>query len=460
MRNKIELRDIVPPLLDCTMEPVTLSDETMEERKQKILASMKKRDIDSLVIYGDVEHGSNFEYLVGFLPRFEEAMLVLHADGEAYLVLGNENLNKAVHSRIAVTAIHDPVFSLPNQPMEGYQKLSDVFKTANIKEGNRVGVVGWKLFTKVEHPDQYYDVPHYMIEELKHITDSIVNATDLFIGRNGVRTTCNANEIAFYEFYSSLASDCMLKAMDALEVGISEMELGNILNAAGQRNTVVTIAATGDRFYKGNLYPSSKKVQLGDKMSLTVGYRGGLSSRAGYAVHAREELPAGKEDYLEKVVIPYYDAIVSWLEQVHIGLKGGDIYDLIDAVLPRNIYNWSLCPGHLTGYEEWISSPIYQHSNEIIQSGMMFQVDILPSVVGYAGANAESTVVVADEALRLEIKKQNPELWHRFETRRAYIVDVLQINLHEDILPMASTVGYLRPYLLNKKTAMTKSTSK
>ena len=30
---------------------------------------MHKLHLDKLVIYGDVEHGSNFEYLVGFLYR-------------------------------------------------------------------------------------------------------------------------------------------------------------------------------------------------------------------------------------------------------------------------------------------------------------------------------------------------------------------------------------------------------
>ena len=31
---------------------------------------MRKLHLDKLVIYGDVEHGSNFEYLVGFFYSF------------------------------------------------------------------------------------------------------------------------------------------------------------------------------------------------------------------------------------------------------------------------------------------------------------------------------------------------------------------------------------------------------
>ena len=35
---------------------------------------MQEENFDILVIYADLEHGSNFEYLCGFLPRFEEAL--------------------------------------------------------------------------------------------------------------------------------------------------------------------------------------------------------------------------------------------------------------------------------------------------------------------------------------------------------------------------------------------------
>ena len=67
MRN-IVLTTVPEPKKDCS-SPILLTDETIEERKQKILTRMHKLYLDKLVIYGEVEHGSNFEYLVGFLYR-------------------------------------------------------------------------------------------------------------------------------------------------------------------------------------------------------------------------------------------------------------------------------------------------------------------------------------------------------------------------------------------------------
>ena len=130
------------------------------------------------------------------------------------------------------------------------------------------------------------------------------------------------------------------------------------------------------------------------------------------------------------------------------------MFELIDTILPRSRYGWKLCPGHLTGEEEWMSSPIYENSKETLKSGMLLQIDIIPSVPSYAGTCAESTVLLADEDLRSEIGSQYPELWQRIEHRRAYIHDELGIDVPEELLPMCSTVAYLRPCLLDHQKAL------
>ena len=115
--DAVKLKEIPEPIISKAEKPVMLSDETMQERKAKLLAKMQSEKLDVMLIYGDLEHGSNFEYLTGFLPRFEEALLVVHKNGTAYLLLGNENLNKAGISRIKAKAVHLPYFSFPNHPI-------------------------------------------------------------------------------------------------------------------------------------------------------------------------------------------------------------------------------------------------------------------------------------------------------------------------------------------------------
>lgn len=452
MRN-VQLAKVKEPKKDGVNKPIFLTDITIEERKNKILERMKEKKLDKLVIYGDVEHGSNFEYLIGYFTRFEEALLIIDQKGTMNLVLGNENLNKASKARVEISKIvHVSLFSLPNQPNRKDVAFIDLLKEAGIKSNEKVGIVGWKNFTSpMEDNKHTFDVPYFIVDNIIKIVgnkDLVTNECEIFIGENGARCTNNANEIAHYEYAAALASDCMLDAMDALVEGANELDLGDKLVRYGQHTSIVTIASSGPRFINANMFPRDNKVKIGDPISLTNGYRGGSSSRCGIAVENDQQLPDGQKDYLDRVAKPYFNAYVAWLENIKIGMNGGEMFNIIEKELPREKYGWSLCPGHLIGEEEWMSSPIYEDSTEKLLSGMMLQIDIIPSVSGYTGSSAESTVVLADEALKKSINEQYPDMYKRMIDRREYLINELGINLSDDILPMCSTVAYLRPFLL------------
>lgn len=453
----IKLKEIEAPKPEEGLIPVMLSDETMQNRKARLLENMQKDGFDAVVVYADLEHGSNFEYLCGFLPRFEEALLILHANGKAFMVLGNENLNKAGKARIEAVPVHMPHFSLPNQPMQTEKSVAQILASCELEDAEKIGLIGWKNFTShVEDNHLLFDLPYFLVEALKTVCGKaqFTNAAYLLIGENGVRTTNNANEFAHYEYGAALAGNCILKTMDRLKVGKTEMEMAETLAADGQRHSVVTIMATGARFEKANLYPGNKQIQCGDKISITTGFKGGLQSRAGYAVECAEQLPEKEQDYLKAVAIPYFQAVKTWLETIEIGINGNDLYEAVETVLPKEDYGWTLNPGHLCADEEWMSSPIYPQSEETLQSGMLFQIDIIPSVNGYGGVSCESGILLADEQLRKAIAKEYPAVWERIVKRRAYMQEVLGIRIQEDVLPTSMATAYLRPYLLKKEMAL------
>lgn len=452
----IKLKKVAMPELEKNIYPVEISDETINKRKENVLAKMKKDNIDALIIYADLEHGGNFEYLCGFLPRFEEALLVLHQDGRAQMVLGNENLNKASKARIKVKSIHMPHFSLPNQPMNTTKTVSETLKECGLEKYKTVGIVGWKNFTsKLDENSKLFDIPGYIVDAFKEVYSNInfINGTYIFIGEDGVRTTNNANEFAHYEFGAALAGNSILDVLNEIAVGKTEMELADKLERYGQRNSVVTIMATGERFVKANMYPTNKKISLGDPLSITIGYKGGLQSRGGFAIKSENELPEGQKDYIEKVAAPYFNAVKEWLESIHIGMEGKELYNKIEEVLPKEIYGWELNPGHLCADEEWLSSPIYPGSKEIIKSGMLFRIDIIPSVKGYCGISCESGIMLADKDLISKIKEEYPYIWDRIEKRRKYIKNILGINISEEIIPTSAATALCKPFLLNKELA-------
>lgn len=455
---KVTYKKIQAPQPDNDRKPVILSDATYEERLAKVLKNMEDFGLSSLVIYADKEHGSNFEYLTGFIPRFEEALQIINKDGTSILLLGNENYNKTKFARVKSYGVKVPLFSLPNQPMGDFKPFGDYLEEVQIDDSEKIGFVDWKLLSpEFTDKDLISALPHFVIEAFaqRFGRENLVNATHLYMDPGyGARVTNSADELARYEYGASLASDALLAAYDGLAEGVNELEIGNLLNRDGQYQSVVTIAAFGDRFVNANIYPRSRNLDKGDKVSLTVGYKGGLSSRAGYAVEDIEELEKVDPGYLEDVVIPYFKAYVYWLENVRIGKLGGEFYDDFSKFYPQETYGWQLNPGHLTADEEWLSSPFYKGSDRKVQSGMIFQVDFIPSQEGHQGVSAESTVAIADEALRREIEEKYPEMWARIKKRRLYMKEKLNIDLDPSLLPLASTLAYLRPFMLDKDTAL------
>ena len=456
--HQIRLKHVSQPQSWTGLKSVTLSDATLAERKARVLERMRQQGVETLIAYADKEHGGNFEYLTGFIPRFEEALLVLHQDGEAVLVLGNENLKLAPHARLKNRVVPAPWFSLPNQPMDSTQSLPEVLQSAGITGAKRLGLAGWKLFTGVKDKTrQMFDIPSFIVDAIREAAPEafLQNATGIFISpAEGARAINNANELAHYEYGANLASTAILTALNVVEPGKTEKQIASLLAADGQPNNVVTIAATGERFDFANLYPGDKVLQVGDKFSLTTSYKGGLSSRAAYVVEKADQLPKAVSDYLEIVAIPYFRAVVTWLENIRPGMTGGELYQLIENVLPKAEYRWHLNPGHLVADEEWLCSPVSPNSAIPLASGMLLQIDIIPSRPGYAGASIEDTVALADEALRQQLAKEYPELWQRVQTRREFIAREIGIKLPKCVLPFSNTVGYLRPWLLDKTQAL------
>lgn len=441
--------------------PVNLTETTMEEHRQRVLEKMQEKGLDVLMIYADREHGANYAYLTGFEPRFEESVLVLHLDGTCFLMLGNENLKMCAHSFIKARPVHVPHFSLPYQPMGNQKNLDGLFAESGIVNGQRIGFVGWKLFTSLtDDNEELLDAPAFIVDAVRRLNPDgcIVNAAGIFLDpETGLRTYMNANEIAHYEYGAGLASSRMLKALDAVEPGRTELELADMLSACGQPMTVTTICATGDRFTDAVVFPRNKKIQLGDKFSMTLGLRGGLTSRAAYVAESAEDLPENVRDYVERVAIPYYRAAATWYEAVGIGVTGGELYGQIEEFLPKEEYHWTLNPGHSTGADEWVASPVYPDSKIKLKSGMMMQMDIIPSIPGYGGANAEDGIAIADEALRDELRSSYPTAWERIQERRRFMNEELGIELREEILPMSDMCGYMRPYILNHGRALKKT---
>ncbi len=168
-----------------------------------------------------------------------------------------------------------------------------------------------------------------------------------------------------------------------------------------------------------------------------------------------ESLPTAIRDYVDKLVAPYFRAIVEWYERVGIGVTGGELFDIIDRHLGDPFFGVSLNPGHLIHLDEWVSSPIYRGSTQQLRSGMALQVDVIPATnTPYHTTNIEDGIALADAALRQAFQQKYPDTWNRIQQRRTFMRDVLGIQLKPEVLPFSNIPAYLPPFWLSPQQAM------
>jgi hypothetical protein len=457
-----------------TVEP-SIPAETYRKRIKAVQAwtlQVAKLPLNALVIYGDREHFANLAYLTGYDPRFEEALLILVSDAPdapsliptsrtPVLVVGNEGWSYAAICPVEHRRVLYQNFSLPGQPYDRSQLLEAIFREAGINEGRAVGVVGWKYFDESESRAYRYwlDIPAYIADTLRAIvgdSERVFNATSLFIDpAMGLRAINEVDQLAAFEFAATHTSQALRNVIFGLNPGMTEYDAVRLMQLNGMPQSVHLMLSSGERTRLGLASPSMKVIRQGDPLTMAFGLFGGLNARAGFVVHDASELPENIRDYVEKLVAPYFRAVVEWYEQVGIGVKGGDLYDTIHRRIGDPFFGVGLNPGHLIHLDEWLHSPIFEGSDLLLKSGMALQVDVIPATNSpYFTTNIEDGIALADDDLRAAFERKYPEAWGRIQARRRFMQDTLGIRLKPEVLPFSNIPAFLPPFLLNPHMAM------
>ena len=435
---------------------------------RKRMASFRQRvqadGYDVAIVYGDREHFANLTYLTGYDPRFEEAMLVLDLNGSSkpLLVVGNEGYGYVPISPVADD--FEPVlfqsFSLLGQNRSRSRNLVDILRDGGVKPGAQVGIAGWKYFSTQESdtPDIWLETPAYLADTLRTLTGdpaSVRNATAILMSNNGLRATNEVEQLARFEHAATYSSQAVRNLLFNIQPGMTEYEAVELMKLNGLPLSCHLMMSAGERARMGLPSPSSRRIAPGDPVTTAVGLWGGLTSRAGFLVASAAELPGGIQDYVERLVAPYFQAIAAWYATVGIGVTGGELYRTIFDRLGDPFFGIALNPGHLLHLDEWLNSPVYDGSTEALQSGMAIQVDVIPATgAAYYTSNIEDGIALADAELRAAFAQHYPEAWGRIQARRAFMQDVLGIQLKPEVLPFSNIPAYLPPFWLSPQRAM------
>ena len=429
-------------------------------RFDALMKARRAASIDSLVIYADREHSANLAWLTGFDPRFEEALLIITPGNVPTLLAGPENLGRAQKSEIEVEARLYPPFGLLGQDRSQTPDLEEVFASAGIGSGQRIGVLGWKYYgaSEAKRPETWFETPAFIIDILRGMAGEqgkVVNANALLMDAStGLRALNEVEQIAQFEFGAIMCSEALKALFRNIRPGMSEIAAAQTMGLGTLPHSCHTMLSTGSRLV-GLDSPSGKIIERGDPLTTAVGYWGGLSSRIGWVVEDASQLPAAASDWLERLAMPYFACAAEWYSTIGIGVAGGTLDAIARKHLGTPFFNLILNPGHLLHLDEWMNTPVYPGSTETLKSGQMMQCDIIPAAgAPYYGANIEDGIALLDERGRAALRDKYPEVAARIEARRAFMTDTLGIGLKPEVMPLSNLAAAYPPFLLSPDRLM------
>lgn len=456
------LKSIVLPDFGSSEILPAISPEVYHKRRQSVIDRMTQAGLDVLLVYGDREHFANLAYMTGFDPRFEEALLLLDRAGRAKLLAGNECMGYLPDPALGISIELFQGFSLMGQPRDRSRPLRKILADFGIRTGCRVGCSGWKYYEKplFDGGEFAMDIPSYLADLLRDLAgakEQVVNTTDIFIGsENGLRLINEPEQIAVFEYASSVTSSAVLELLRHIKQGVREDALERYLDSRGLPLSCHRMIGFGEKAKRGLASASGNPAFLGDTFTTAFGVTGALTCRAGMVAWGSDDLSGEVKAFFPHFASNYFDVVRAWYESLRVGARAGDVYAVADETRDSDLYDFAVNPGHYLHLDEWVHSPFYSGSNVILRSGMALQMDIIPVSKGpFCYINAEDGVIIADETLRNELETRYPEMWQRICKRRKFMVEKLGIAIDESVLPISNIPGWLPPYALNLQTILT-----
>lgn len=463
MKSKVYLKEIEWPDFGKADPVIFPSVEELENRLAGCRVKMAEQNLSHLIVYADREHFANMMYLVHFDPRFEEALLIIRKEGTPIILVGNECVGhlpvSPLYKAEKLRYERYQPFSLLDQPRNESRQLADIFREEGIMQDSKIGCIGWKYFTESEFTDskERIEIPSFIVDILRNISGykNVTNASDILMSaQDGMKTYCSPFEIAHFEFSNVMSSEGVKNVLQNFKTGITDFELAGAYNYTGYPlGCHMGMKSSGNHFF-GLSSPVGGEIKEGDPCSTGISYWGSNIYRAGWVAKDENGLPESAKGYIDNFAAPYFYACTQWFEKMKIGTKGKVFRKLIDDLLPFDKFGVYLNPGHLTHYDEWISSPIYQDSEVEIRSGMYIQVDIIPRSPHYFSSRMEDGIIIADHDLQNALKTEYPETYKRCMARRKFMIEILGINLPEEVLPLSNIPALVPPYFLDYKKVL------
>ena len=455
----VELKKVaLPEFGEPTVMPV-VPYATYEARIEALLE--RGQDFDAFVVYGDREHSANIAYFTGYDPRFEEALLIIVPGRKPKLLVGNEGWGYAELCAGPYDPILYQTFSLPGQPRDRSPALKDILAECGLKSGQKIGAIGWKPFGPEDHGfgETALDLPSFIADTLRSIaggSDRVVNAAGLTMDPDGgLRTVNEADQLAAFEFAATFTSQGLRNVLAKIEPGMTELQAARLIGMNGLPQSVHPMLTAGRRAAYGLPSPSLDVIKRGDPVTCAYGVHGALNARAGFLVEDAKELPADIRDYVEKLVAPYFSAVVDWYETVGIGVTGGALVESRPRPHRRSVLRRvaQSRPPHPSGRMAEFAGLFGLRDKASLRHGAAGRRDPGDRHALFHHQHRGRHRARRREVARGDRREISGGL-ERIEARRAFMTDVLGIRLKPEVLPFSNIPAFLPPFWLSRNSAM------
>jgi Xaa-Pro aminopeptidase len=254
---------------------------------------------------------------------------------------------------------------------------------------------------------------------------------------DGLRIFHDAHQLAVIERNSTLLTNIVNEVISNLEEGMSEVDVARLIQFSGEHHLYYPIICIGEKRIKLAYAKPSKEFTLtdGEQILISLGFGGSAHAREGRFLHFEEKLV---DTPIYKIYEQFFEMKYVWLTNLAIGNTGHQLFQLVDQIYDREL---KINPGHnIDEYQEWTQSTFRRDDRNIIQSGMVFHIDIITETFN------NDTIAVASMELRESLSTNYPGTVERIQQRRDYLKTVIGLELDESVLPFSDNL-LIQPYI-------------
>ena len=375
------------------MRTTIIPDSDFEDRVKRLQVELACADLDVLITYSSESEAASSRYLADFWPFFDFAGVIVPREGAPALVTGGpESYEFAKQfSRIKDIHIH-PLFvesSAPDWvPPVTYEDFASILKSVCGRPPKRIGVADWNIF------------PHPIFADLQRAAAGaeIVPADEVLLR---VKCIKSPFEIAAIRQAYWITEQAMIEALDSVAEGMAEWEI-----EAGAHMTMRRLGAEGTSYpiwvcsgpntHQSLCRSTNRRIKSNELVQLTFGAR-----HMGYCGNMCRPFALGKmPDRARSLLSVALEGVHGALRDIRPGVTAKVVFDNYYKTLAKyGFEQFTLYgPAHGSGSSEVEGLWLGAGSDLIIQSGMLFNVDIWLSDGEY-GLRYEDGIVVTDAGI-------------------------------------------------------------